>query len=87
MAYCRRHVLSLVAHGGAEAPLAAAEEEAGEGQEVAAGGARAEPGGPPGVTGPDGGEGLAGDEWELTATDEHGDGSELVEVMGPASAA
>jgi hypothetical protein len=32
-----------------------------------------------------GGEGLAGDDRELPATDEYEDGSELVEVVGPAS--
>lgn len=30
-------------------------------------------------------EGLAGDNWELTATDEHEDGLELVQVVRPAS--
>jgi hypothetical protein len=49
------------------------------------GGAPAEQGEPPGVTEPVREEGLAGDDWELTATDDYGDGSELVEVVGPAS--
>jgi hypothetical protein len=43
------------------------------------------PGGPPEEPKPDGGEEPAGDNWELTATDEYEDGSELVEVVGPAS--
>jgi hypothetical protein len=87
VAYCRRHVMSLVVQGGEGAPPAAAEEEAGrgqEGEEMAAGDALAAPGGPEGPE-PGGGEGPAGDDWELPATDEYEDGSELVEVVGPAS--
>jgi hypothetical protein len=51
---------------------------------MAAGDALAAPGGP---EGPElgGGEEPAGDDWELPATDEYEDGSELVEVVGPAS--
>jgi hypothetical protein len=87
VAYCRRHTMSLVVQGGPGAPPAAAGEEAGggqEGEEMAAGGALAAPGGPEGPE-PGGGEGPAGDDWELPATDEYEDGSELVEVVGPAS--
>jgi hypothetical protein len=53
-----------------------------EGEGVAAGGAPAAQGGPPGVTGPGGREGPAAESWELTATDDYVDGSELVQVVG-----
>jgi hypothetical protein len=52
---------------------------------MAAGGAMAAPGGPPKGPEHDGGEGPAGNNWELPAMDEYEDGSELVEVVEPAS--